>query len=72
MFNHKEGCKFACIEIKIESHDKYGSSGQEIELNQDGLSYTNDVWTNNSLDKDIEIKFNFCPICGVARTEDGK
>lgn len=72
MFNHKEGCSFKCIEIKIESHDKYGSSGQEIEINQDGLDYTHNVWTNDFIKQDVKIDFNFCPVCGVARIEETK
>jgi hypothetical protein len=65
MINHKEGCPMAGIDISIESHDKYGSSGQEIKLNQYGLEYVHDVWTNNHIAKDITVHFRFCPVCGV-------
>ena len=66
MFEHKEDCPFKDFSESLTARDPNGPDSQ-LKIDETGISFEENIYTVN--DKDYIIHFNFCPCCGVAKSE---
>ena len=67
MFNHKEGCQFKGFYKRLTRNDPSGPDNA-MEIDENGIIWDENVYTCDK--EDFEVKFNFCPCCGVEKEKD--
>ena len=65
---HKPDCKFKDFHKSLTSCDPNGPDSL-LQISDKHISFEYNSYTRNP-NKDIEIQFNFCPLCGVAYNQD--
>jgi hypothetical protein len=71
MFNHKEGCPFNGFYKQLTRYDPNGPDTC-MEIDENGIIWDENIHTYDQIPddkKDFEVKFNFCPCCGVENKE---
>ncbi len=67
MFNHKEGCQFKGFYKGLTRYDHSGPD-TAMEIDENGIIWDKNIYTCDK--EDFEVKFNFCPCCGVEKEKD--